>query len=124
MSRLQKTSGATASASRALKLRKLQKDALKTITALQQEGYSAALLVLDDSAAAASGSLHVVKPESRLGSVVMDDDFPQYLDAMMGLYTPTGMRLFMSVILTDVFCRCIGKLLRCKSLFDSASGAV
>ena len=48
------------------------------------------MLVLDDTAAVANGSLHVLNPQSRLGCVITDADFPEYLNDMMSQYTPEG----------------------------------
>jgi len=72
------------------KIQKVRNDVERAIQRLEDLGCSAAMLVLDDSAAAYNGSLHVVKARSRLANVINDDDFPSFVDDCLTQCTPEG----------------------------------
>ena len=72
------------------KIQKVRNDVERAIQQLEDLGCSAAMLVLDDSAAAYNGSLHVVKGRSRLANAINDGDFPSFVDDCLTQCTPEG----------------------------------
>ena len=76
---------------RTQELEKLRKSAKGIVQKLAAIGYSAAMLILDDSANCVSTALNVYQPASGLGAVVTEPDFADYIKEGLSTYKSDGM---------------------------------